>query len=361
MRARTALFSVFFLLIPALVMARNTPPIADAGENQRARRRQEVQLFSSAQDADAQCNGNLNVTGYFTPGDELFDIVGLRYRFHVATNQQPGIGLKIIFGFLRLFGSAPETYLLENNLYTTGLLYSDHTCTFWPLLGTLTLNEASLRMAVPDYVQLGDTGAKTFDSATFPRQSYNIDGGPIEKTDMISQLNFNQITAQIEIARGELVADKSGWKCSGNLDSSSYRQWDATVSLSSTDYWLAYALPDANAKYLLPFEFINFRTEFFLDAGDFQVYVWDFQILREGSQTWIPHNRFIIGDHCGDLSQYGARHADFDGARVIEISNVHPRAQRIRVRRSAAGGYDAGGLLHAIPDLHERVRKLEHR
>jgi hypothetical protein len=322
MRARTALFSVFFLLIPALMMARNTPPIADAGENQRARRRQEVQLFSSAQDADAQCNGNMNVTGYFTPGDELFDIVGLRYRFHVATNQQPGIGLKIIFGFLRLFGSAPETYLLENNLYTTGLLYSDHTCTFWPLLGTLTLNEASLRMAVPDYVQLGDTGAKTFDSATFPRQSYNIDGGPIEKTDMISQLNFNQITAQIEIARGELVADKSGWKCSGNLDSSSYRQWDATVSLSSTDYWLAYALPDANAKYLLPFEFINFRTEFFLDAGDFQVYVWDFQILREGSQTWIPHNRFIIGDHCGDLSQYGARHADFDGARVIEISNV---------------------------------------
>ena len=273
--------------------------------------------------AEAQCNGNMNVTGYFTPGEELFDVVGVRYRFHVATNQQPDFEyLKIIFGFSRLFGSTPETYLLEYNLYSTGLQYSDHTCTSWPPLGTLIKNEASLRMAVPDYIQLGDTGAKTFDPVTFPRQSYNIDGGPIEKTDMISQLNLNQITGQIEIARGEVVADKSGWKCSGDLDSSTYRQWDAMVSFSGTDYQLAYALPDASAQYLTPYEFIRFRTEFLLDPGDFQVYVWDFQILREGSETWIPHEQFIIDDHCGDPSQYGARLTQFDGVRVIEISNV---------------------------------------
>lgn len=273
--------------------------------------------------AEAQCNGNMNVTGYFAPGDELLDIVGLRYKFHVAINQQPDFeSLKIIFGFSRLFGSAPETYLLEYNLYTTGLSYSDHTCTSWPLLGTLIENEASLRMAVPNYVQLADTGAKTFDPLTFPRQTYDIDGGPIEKTDMISQLNLNEITGQIEVARGQVVADESGWKCSGDLDATPYRQWDATVGLSNTDYPLAYALPDASAQYLAPYEFIRFRTEFLLDPGDFQVYVWDFEILREGSPTWIPHEQFIVDDHCGDPSQYGARLADFDGARVIEISNL---------------------------------------
>lgn len=272
--------------------------------------------------AEAQCNGNMNVTGYFTPGEELFDIVGVRYKFNVVVNEQIGAGLKILFGFMRLFGSDPATYLLENNLYTTGRIYSDHTCTSWPLLGTIVASEASLRMAVPDYIELGRTGAKTFDAVTFPRQSYNIDGGPIEKTDMISQLNLNATTGQITILRGGIITDKTGWKCVGDLDDTDYRQWDATVSVSGSDYRLAYALPDANAKYLLPFEFINFRTEFFLNTGDFQVLVWDFQILREGSAVWIPHKQFIIGDHCGDLSRYGSRLADFDGERVIEISNV---------------------------------------
>jgi hypothetical protein len=274
--------------------------------------------------ANAQCNGNTNARVYFEPGSLITDIVGLRYKFNVAINNQSLLHLKIHFAAMRFYKpGAAQTYLLESNLYARGLSYTDQVCTTWPLVGTLIGSEASLRVAVPDYIDEGMTGAKTFASGMFPRQSYKIDGGPIDKTDMISQINLNGITAEVEISRGNLVTDKTGWKCSGDLDASTtYQQWDATVRIGAIQYKLAFALPAASATYFAPWEVLNYFTEFFAEPGAFQVFVWDHEIMREATNAWQPVEQWIVDRHCGDLNQYGVRVDTFAGNPAIEISNV---------------------------------------
>jgi hypothetical protein len=282
-------------------------------------------LLAVGQPSHAQCNGNMGVRAYFAPGSGPQDVTGLRYVFHAADNIQAGLDLKILFGFMRLYTpGAIHTYLLESNLYARGLLYSDPTCTTWPLLGALVGSETSLRLAVPDFVGLGKTGAKTFAPVVFPRQSYLIDGLPIPKTDAISQMNFNQTTTEVVIARGGLVSDKTGWKCVGSLDADTYRQWDASATVGSTTYNVAFALPDGNARYITSNELFGFRTEFYLFPGLFKVYLWGFEIMRESTGSWEPLTEWIVDDHCGDASAYGVRLANFEGRTVMEISNDGP-------------------------------------
>lgn len=282
-------------------------------------------LLALAQKSHAQCNGNMGVRAYFAPGSGPQDITGLRYVFHAADNIQAGLDLKILFGFMRLYTpGAIDTYLLESNLYTRGLLYSDPTCTTWPLLGTLVGSETSLRLAVPDYVGQGKTGAKTFAPFVFPRQSYLIDGLPIPKTDAISQIDFGQATTEVVITRGGLVSDKTGWKCAGSLDADTYLQWDATVTVGAMAYNVAFALPDSNARYITSGALINFRTEFYLYSGLFKVYLWDFELMRESTGTWEPLTQWIVDDQCGDASAYGVRLTNFEGRTVMEISNDGP-------------------------------------
>jgi hypothetical protein len=284
-----------------------------------------VSLLAVGQVSHAQCNGTVGVRAYFAPGSGPQDVTGLRYVFHTADNTQAGLALKILFGFMRLYTpGAIHTYLLESNLYTRGLRYSDPTCTTWPLVGTLVGSEASLRLAVPDYVGLGKTGAKTFAPFVFPRQSYLIDGLPAPKTDAISQMSFNQTTTEVMFTRGGLVSDKTGWKCDGPLDADTYRQWDASATAGDMTYNVAFALPDGNARYITPNELAGFRTEFFLFPGLFKVYLWDFEIMRESTGDWEPLTQWIVTDQCGDASAYGVRLANFEGRTVMEISNDGP-------------------------------------
>ncbi|MEH6589816.1 MAG: hypothetical protein V7746_06165 [Halioglobus sp.] len=282
-------------------------------------------LLTLAQYSYAQCDGLVGVRAYFAPGQGPEDITGLRYKFHVADNNQTGPGLKILFGGMRVFTpGAIDTYFLESNLYTRGLHYSDPTCTSWPLLGTLVGSESSLRFAVPDYVGLGKTGAKTFSPLIFPRQSYLIDGLPYPKTDAISQLNLNQTTTQITITRGGLVSDKTGWKCVDSLDSDEYRQWDMSAIFGAMTHDVAFALPDNNARFITNHETLFFNTEFYQFPGLFKVYLWDFQFMRHSTGDWEPLVQWIITHHCGNTSAYGVRLASFGGQTVMEISNDGP-------------------------------------
>ncbi len=270
-----------------------------------------------------QCNGNTKVRAYFTPGQEISDVVKLRYKFYVAENEQTGLDFKILFAAMRTY--APEgsgdTYLLESNIYARGLLYNNPVCTSWPLEGTFSPNEASLRVAVPDYVELGKTGAKTLSTDIFPRQSYNIDNLSTRKTDMISQINLNSVAVEVIVERGPLIDDKTGWKCEGNLDETVFRQWKVRVTIDCVEHTLLFALPDANAQYLTHYELLNFFTEFYSHAGLFKVYLWDFQFQRENTSAWEPIDQWIVNQHCGDLSQYGSRLTTFNARTVIEISN----------------------------------------
>jgi hypothetical protein len=67
--------------------------------------------------ANAQCNGNTNARVYFEPGSQIADIVGVRYKFNVAINNQSLLHLKIHFAAMRFYKpGAAQTYLLESNL-----------------------------------------------------------------------------------------------------------------------------------------------------------------------------------------------------------------------------------------------------
>jgi hypothetical protein len=284
-----------------------------------------VLLAALAPSASAQCDGLTNSRAYFEPGERPLDIVGVRYKFRVAANEQAGLQLKILFAAMRFqLPGQVETYLLESNLYSRGLLYDDPVCTTWPLQGTYVGSESSLRVAVPDYIGLGKTGARTSAPLEFPRQSYFIDGGPVPKTDMISQSNLNGITGEVKVERGGLVTDKSGWRCEGDLDSSDYRRWSAQVVIAPASHDLSFALPDSNARYFAPWEILNFYTEFFGESGLFKVYLWDLEILRESGGGWQPLVEWIVDHHCGSLTEFGVRLATFQGKPVIEISNDGP-------------------------------------
>lgn len=271
----------------------------------------------------AQCNGNTNARVYFPPGEEITDIVAFRYRFLVNKNSQAGLDLKILFAGPRLYAPGQtDTYSLESNVYTRGLEYSDPVCTTWPLEGTLVGGEASLRVAIPDYNQMGLTGAKTTAPLEFPRQSYLIDGLPIPKTDMISQINLNHVETEVIVARQGLVTDKTGWSCDGDLDQGTdFRQWDIVVSIAPFSYTMQFAVPDSNALYFAPWEAWNLWTEFFINEGDFEIFLWEFRYQRENSVAWEDVHSWIVDNHCGELDAYGVTTTFFNSIPVMEISN----------------------------------------
>ncbi|NIS81010.1 MAG: hypothetical protein GTO14_12565 [Anaerolineales bacterium] len=285
----------------------------------------EFSTNATTNSSPTQCNGNMGVRAYFPPGLGPQDITGLRYKFHVADNNQTDLGLKILFGFIPLYTpGAARKYSLESNLYTLGLIYDHPICTTWPLTGERVVSEASLRLAIPDYAGLGKTGMKSFAPSVFPLQSYLIDNLPIPKTDAISQLNLNQTTTEVMITSGGLVSDKTGWKCAGPLDADTYRQWDASATVGPTTYNVAFASPESNARFISSAAPIIFRTEFYLYPGLFKVYLWDFQFMRESTGSWEPLTHWIVDDQCGDASAYGVRRASFEGQTVMEISNDGP-------------------------------------
>ena len=76
------------------------------------------------------------------------DLTGVRFRFQVIKNQSQS--LRLIFGFNRFHTPGSSfNYLLETNVYSGRLTYSDGGCTTWPLLGVYTEAESSLRLAIP--------------------------------------------------------------------------------------------------------------------------------------------------------------------------------------------------------------------
>jgi len=272
-------------------------------------------------DTSGSSYGIAEVRPYFLSGQEINDAVKVRYKFKIANNQ--GTNMKILFGGSRLYGTSSDTYYLERNLYTSKVNYADPLCDDgWAKLNQMTQGESTLRIAVPDYVGKGKTGVKTYDSANFPRITYIIDGTTgTWKTDMISQINLNGKEGTIETSRGNVISDKSGWKCSGSLDSDTYRQWDVTATIDGQGYKTSIALPENGAKYFTSYELINFRTEFFQNSGLFKVYLWDFEIQREGKTSWESLTNWKVTDYDGDGSNYGIKKATYNGKEIIEISN----------------------------------------
>lgn len=257
---------------------------------------------------------------FFLPGREVNDMVGIRYTCRVVANQSPVI--KIIFGWNRFRGAGPDSYLIESNLYANGLRYEGDVQTTWPMKGDFIPQEASLRMAVPDYNKKGKTGARTLNPVLFPRQAYLVDGiRDLPKTDLISQANLNGEEVSVEIQRGKLVKEKDGWKPGGELDGDQYRQWDARATIKGKRYEMAFALPEAGAQYLSAAEIMHFCTEFMHLDGLFKVQFWDAALQREGRSSWQRLDVWRVTHNDAETREYGIRIARSDKGNVLEFSN----------------------------------------
>lgn len=270
----------------------------------------------------------------FVPGQEIRDATGLRFKFRIIANHSPTI--KIVFAWTRLYGlGSSDTYLVETNLYSQALLYTDGLCTLGQITGTPVEGSATARLAVPNYVgydtpaKVNRVAARTSNGSMFPLQTYYIDNIPgLWKRDAVSQSDVAGRDGEFVITRGNLVSDFGSWAsaCSGALDTTvSYRQWTLAVTIDGLPLeTMTILLPDAAASYLSPNELADLTTEFLHQSGLYQIYYWDFMIQREFRSDWQALTRLWLWRYDGYEVDFGAKRSVWNGKYVLELSNDGP-------------------------------------
>ncbi len=280
---------------------------------------------SSITDMGKQDMGLGGVTAYFAPGQEITNAVKLRYKFKVVQNENQYDSLKIIFNGHRLYGPGGSPYAIEEDFYTEKILYNDPVCDVDWLQGTKIQGISSIRVAISDYTNTSKTGIKTFAPNVFPRAYSLVDGiHNITKYHMMSQVDIDGIDGIVEISRGNIITDKSGWRCNINLGTDNYREWDVSITINGIRYDTAIAIPDNVAQYLSSPELFNPRTEFFLLPGYFKVYFWDVEVQQENILVWEKLNSFKVTEFDGYPVDFGVTKSVYNGVNVIELSNDAP-------------------------------------
>jgi len=261
------------------------------------------------------------IVAYFAPVEEVTNAVAASYKFRVVQDTSPII--TILFGWNRVYGVSNETYLLENDVYADGFAFTNQVCTTWPEIGNELYSQSSLRSDIPDYNEHGFIGSQSSSPLMFPKQTYWIDGIPnLTKMDLITQTNMNGVECSMQLSRGGLVTNLSGWNCANQLDTNiTFREWDATITFAGSTYTNRFALPDANGQYFTSYEIFDFLTEFFgVTTGAYQVYIYDLQIQSEGENWWRRINQFSVYEQNAWPTNYGVRVVSDQGKNVIEIS-----------------------------------------
>lgn len=270
-------------------------------------------------------NGNTTIVPDFSPGVAPTNVVAVRYHFRVNQNQTPG--MQIIFAGSVLYNPANPSkwYNIEYNLFSNRITYNDGVCTTYPPVGTITNGEARLALSFSDYNLQGKFGAKTSDPAMFPRQRILIDNiANLQSLSAAAQTNMNGKDVAVEVVRGELVTDKTGWKTCPNetLDGDVYRMWQMKANFDGRDYVTSFALPADGTPYFR--DLLGIWTEFLTNPGYWQVYYWKPEFQREGNNTWESLNRWKVTAYVGSATQptgFGFRPATYQGNPAIEVSN----------------------------------------
>ncbi|MHB8637833.1 MAG: Ig-like domain-containing protein [Fimbriimonadaceae bacterium] len=262
------------------------------------------------------------------PSPQPQNAIGIQYNFYVVANQAPA--MKILFGDSRFFGPAsftgspPDTYVINDNIYSNTLLYTNPVVTTWPLLGQNVQTDASLRISQADFTDSGLTAVRTLDPVNFPRQSYWEDGNPkIPQSDMISQFGLNGQQGTVTILRGPIITDYAGWAAAGTplQTTVAYREWDVTATINSVAHQMMVALPDADAHNVYPLEMLVFGSEFWYLPGLEKIYYWNVQYQTDSSTSWVPIYTFNVNRYGGNGTDYGFKKTVWNGNNVIEMSN----------------------------------------
>lgn len=272
----------------------------------------------------ARGNGNSLILPEFGPGEAPTNVVGLRYHIRVDQNQTEA--MQILFTGSTLHSpSEKKVYNLEYNIFSSRIVYQDNICTGYPPIGQVVDGEASLRLNFSDYNLESRFGGKTSNPQALPRQQILIDGiANLQALGMVPQTSMNGKDITVEVTRGSLVTDKSGWKlCSGEkLGDESYQMWNLKATFDSKDYIATFALPADETEYFR--DIMGIWTEFLSNPGYWRVSYWSPEFLRENSKGWEPMNHWRVVYNFGGSNNpegFGFRLAQYKGQPAIEVSN----------------------------------------
>lgn len=302
-------------------------------------------------------------------------IVSLRYKMRVNYNF-----VDIRNGNRKILFTGPTVwprpvnggfYALQANVTSQGFRYTDDTgCTDGQ--PEAPYGESDLQLAIADQPGLcpndgvcplsnvcpgsglackaGHLGIKPNDLTIFPRFASGTDS---QHTESIlharSQLNLNDTEISIQFDRGTTytfssdqpgwagrwVPDSQGTTCTPLLPAGTYRAWVATISLTMPSGTFTYTneylmdAADANAANFIEVagdrSVSGLSTEFVHCLGFYQLFVWDIQFRRDGSQTWENIDTFTVGGPDPTVNPYhgwfGIRMAEFQGKSALEVSN----------------------------------------
>jgi len=292
-----------------------------------------------------------------TVGVQLLDLapdtIGLRYRLRVNACGDHA-SRKIVFVGVRTTtpgapaGSGAGT--MDLDVMTDWVEYEDDLGhAGWPEQGLPHRGEPSLWVRNVDYGGVGRVGLRPMTPGTrrlFPRQCAGIDrvGGARADLTSIAAIHQGSILGrdvQMTLVRQPLAQLPASWDWghrftpAGNvtpiLPGGWYWPWLLTVeSAGAPPAQLLLLLDETRGQYVVADGGVSIRTEYFLRPdvprnalGDFQVFVWNVETLREGSGVWEPRTRWGYGEDATPTDPavgYGFRTAAYGGQPVLEVS-----------------------------------------
>jgi len=259
------------------------------------------------------------------------NLTGVQFRFEVVTNQSQG--LKIVFGNHTLTTPGSTIYYnIETNVYSGTQAFANGGCTTWPLLGTYTEAEASLRNATPDYPfasrQQSAVGSSinTSDPVNWPIQTYLIDDlANTWKSDSISQISINGVGGLVTIQQADTLPNASSFqRCGLPMLYGTYRMWTITTQMSGYPTVVNQVVaPDADARYILAAAAMSFYSEFLNGPGAFAVQYWNFAYMSESNPVWTPVSTLMTNwNYDGSGQDFGVHVVSVSGQDLVEFSNV---------------------------------------
>jgi hypothetical protein len=82
-------------------------------------------------------------------------------------------------------------------------------------------------------------------------------------------------------------------------------------------------VPDADARYINPYQAMQFLSEFLNSPGTFTVQFWNFAYMTESNPVWTPSSTLQTEDeYTGSGQDMGSHVVSVNGQDRVEFSNV---------------------------------------
>ncbi len=287
-----------------------------------------VLMLSLASVSTAATSGVVGATPRPRPGEDFDHFVATRFRAKVGPRSTGRDG-KVLFVSMGVHGPAgPRSYSIQTNLHSYHFEQTDGMCERAMLPAYPVKPWTTMTFADVDYPRTRETGLR-INEAGFPRVAGLVDG--IDDLWIMgaagSDLDLTNQEISVWVFRGDTFTDDLddwgfGCRADGRLQPGTrYIRWYVVVTTPKGTFGATYAFPEMYAEYVLP---VHVLTEFFNQPGFYQVFFWDAEAQREGSDAWerLPHWELNFPPQGpGSPADRGVRYAIVDGHPAVEVSN----------------------------------------